>query len=577
MIIKYLSYLRYLKPFWKKELLILLFTFASVALALVNPYLTKLVIDKAYADRDLNLFIILVIAIGAILVLSGLLGSLTSYLKSYIRAHVNLNLDKEIFHKLQRFSYAFFQDSSTGENLYRIGFDTQRTAYFISDLPPQFLSLILKSIFIIAIIVYLDLKIAVFSLLLMPFLYIGPFYFMRKMKSMIKVWIEHSQGIFKKLQEVFSHMQLIKGFGKEGSETQNYLAAIAENTKLELANARVEATSAFVSSLANRLIFGLVIFYGGYQVIKGTMTLGSLSAIAIYLKQLSGLQESFSHMFYQFSHGLVSCGRLNEILEVKPESKEAAEGREVKFSKGAIQFENVSFEYGSKQNEMVLKDMGFCIEGGSSVALVGPSGIGKSTIINLILRLYIPVSGRIIIDGTNIGDVKTGSFYDQVGVVLQEPFLWNDTVENNIKYGKSDATAEEVKEAARIANIDQFVENLPQGYDTVIGENACKISEGQKQRVAIARAVVKKPKILILDEALSSVDVQVEKKIMDHIRDFLRGSTVIVISHRFSTIKAMDVVYFMDTSGKMEVGTHEELSNKSPRYVEYLSQQLIPA
>ena len=206
--------------------------------------------------------------------------------------------------------------------------------------------------------------------------------------------------------------------------------------------------------------------------------------------------------------------------------------------------------------------------------MVGPSGCGKTTISNLILRLYNPSDGQILIDACEVSNVEAKSFFAQIAAVLQEPYLWNDTVENNIRYGKEDSDIKEIKDAARVACIDDFINGLPRQYNTIIGENACKISEGQKQRIAIARAVIKGPKILILDEALSSVDAQIEGKIIDNIRAFLPQSTLVVISHRLSTIKKMDLVYFLIGAKKIEVGTSEALLNMDIGYRNYLAHQL---
>jgi ATP-binding cassette subfamily B protein len=570
--LKYIKFYRYLLPFWKKEILVLLLSTITMLLGLINPYLTKLIIDKAYGNRDLRLFIILIAIGGTIFVLNGVINGGASYLNNYIGLRVNFNLNRKLFRKLQYLPYGFFQDSSTGENLYKISYDIEQVGHFITNTLPQAISLLPKSLFILAIVLYLNWRMALFALALTPFLYLVPYYFTQRREKVLRVWIEISQGIFNRLQEILSHIQLIKAFGKEDTEIKRYIKSLIEKIRFALKNTRLEITGSFVYSLANRIILGLITFYGGYQLIKGQMTLGSLSAITIYLSQLSGLQNSFVAFFQQISFGFVSCERLDFILDSQPELTEDKSAEEVIFSKGCIEFRKVTFGY--QQDKMILQNLTFFIEGGSCIGLVGPSGCGKTTIINLILRLYKLYAGQILIDGDDIRYVKSRALYGQIGVVLQEPYLWNDTIQNNIKYGKKDANFKEVREAAGIACIDDFIDTLAQGYNAVIGENACKISEGQKQRIAIARAVIRRPKILILDEALSSVDAQIEARIIDNMMGSLRDATIIIVSHRFSAIKRTHLVFFLNSPDKIDVGIHEELLRNNLQYQKYLAHQL---
>jgi ABC-type multidrug transport system fused ATPase/permease subunit len=565
---KYIKFYRYLLPFRKKEILILLLNIAGVGLSLTNPYLIKLIIDKAYGNKDLRLFIILIGLSGGIFVLSEAVKGVNDYLSRYIRLRIAFDLNRKVFKKLQSLPYRFFQDSSTGENLYRINYDIEQVSRFVADLLPEAVSLIPRSLLILAIIFFLNWKMALLALALTPFLYFVPYYFTKRLRKIWKMRVENSQYIFERLQEVLSHIHLVKAFGREKSESRNYIRSLIRNIEFSLTKTRWEVAGSFANSLFNRVILGLIVFYGGYQVIKGRMTFGSLSAIAIYLTQLSGLQSSLAQFFQQISLESVSCERLEAILSAQADCLEDKNTVELKSLKGDIEFKNVTFGY--KEDESVLKNMTFSIPACSCVGLVGPSGCGKTTIVNLILRLYRSWEGEISIDGLNINSFKPQSLYKQIGIALQEPYLWNDTVENNIRYGKDNASSREISYAAKIACADEFVSNLSQRYDTVIGESACRISEGQKQRLAIARAVIKHPKILILDEALSSVDTITEEKIINNIRGYLADSTIIVISHRPSMIKKMDSVYFLVAPGSINIDTHENLLSKNAQYQDYL-------
>jgi ABC-type bacteriocin/lantibiotic exporter with double-glycine peptidase domain len=569
---KYIRFYRHLLPYWKKEVLIWLLGAAAFLLGLVNPYLTKIIIDKAFVNKNPKLFIALVILAGVIFILDNIMNTLALYLSRFVKLHMSFDLNLKIFKKLQYLSYRFFQDTSTGDHLYKIAYDIERVAQFICDIIPQIIFVIPKSLFIFGIVLYLNAKVALFSLLLMPFLYLVPYFFTRRLKKVIKIWVENAQHIFEKAQEIFSHMQLIKVSGRERRQTIKYIAGLIRNTRLNLSNIKLELTGSFTGNISYRVILGLIIGYGAYQVLKGKMTLGTLCSIALYLNQLSSLQHTLTYSLQQISLGLISCERLNIMLDAKGDLKEDKLARDFIFSQGTLVFKDITFGY--NPDKMVLKNLSFCIEGGSCVGLVGPSGCGKTTIINLVLRLYKPLKGQITIDGADINLIKSKPFYKQIGVVLQEPFLWNDTIENNIRYEREKATFKEIKEAANIACIDDFVNGLEDGYKTVIGENACKISEGQKQRIAIARALIKKPKILILDEALSSIDAELESRIIDNIRNLLRDSTIIVISHRLSTISKTNAVYFLAAPDKIEVAAHESLLRNNPQYPHYLAHQL---
>ncbi len=568
---RYIKFWRYILPFWKKEALILSLSGLTVVLGLISPYLTKLIIDDAYGKKDPKLFIILVAVGGIIFVVNGALGGFNGYLNRYIKMRITFDLNRRVFKKLQSLPFIFFQDAPTGENLYKISYDVEQAGRFIAELLPQMISLIPRLLLILIILLCMNWKVALFALALAPFLYIVPSYFGKRLKEAFKGWIENMQAIFSRLQETLSHMRLVKAFGQDRRETKSYIKGLIKNIRYSLKNTRIETAGSFANSLINRLILGLIIFYGGWQVIKGRITLGSLSAMTIYLSQLSGMQSSFAQFFQQISTGLVSYERLDEILEAEPDAIESVQAREVKFPQGRVQFKDVAF--GFSPDKTILKGMNFIIDGASCAGLVGPSGCGKTTIVNLLLRLYKPEKGEIWIDGWNITDVKSKSFYNQIGVALQEPYLWNDTIADNIRYGREDASLEEVRGAARIACIDEFINSLPKGWDTVVGETGCKISEGQKQRIAIARAVIKRPKILILDEALASIDAQTEEKIIGNIRGFLPAGTVVVISHRISTIAQMDMVYFLAASDKMFIGRHEGLLRNNPAYQNYLASQ----
>ncbi len=570
---KHFNYHLYILPFWKREVLILILNSATMFLGLVNPYLTKLLVDKAYGNKDFKLFITLVITGGILFVLNNLISAIVSYMKSAIRTKIKFNLTVKVFSKLQSLPYSYFQNSSTGQNMYRFNYDIDTVSSLVSDFLPQLIQLIFRTVTVMVILFALNWKIAFFCLLLIPLQYYISDYCNKKMRKKWEETIEIGQKSFSILQEILTHIHLIKAFGKERVEKNRYIKILIENLRFTLSIQKLQSLISNIQQLSSRIFTGLILFYGGYQVIKGEIPLGSLIAIGMYLGQASGLHGSFSGLSQQVAMTLISCERLDTILNSESDEEKRKEAIVMKNTGGDIHFKNISFSY--TEEKRIIKNLSFSIKHGIFAGLSGPSGCGKTTIINLLLKLYKPEEGEITLNGSDINKIEKKSFYNQIGVALQNSYLWNDTLENNIRYGKSNATEEEIKEAAEVACIDDFIDSLPEGYRTLIGENACKISEGQRQRISIARAVIKKPAILILDEGLSSVDGETENKIINNIRNYLKNSTVIIISHRLSTIKKVDLVYFLMDSERIDEGTCEELLGKNEDFKHYLNLEEI--
>ena len=373
----FFRFLRLLLPYRKRWLLILTLSGLGTLLGLINPYLTKLVIDKGFANKDLKTFVILVSIGAGVFILNGAVGGLKQFLDRYIRHKVNFDLNKKVFKHLQNLSFSYFADKSSGEHLYRISYDIDRVTDFITTAPPETITLFPKLLLTLGIVFYLNWKMALFSLILTPFLYLPTYYFTRRMRKVWEALIENSEDIFKSLQEVFSRIQLVKVFGKEAASVRAYLKRLIANIRIRIKNIRLEIFSGFAASAMNRVILGAIAFYGGYQVIKGQMSLGALAAITVYLGQLVGLQGRFAHFFQTTALGLVSCQRVAEILDEKTKVVQVRYAKEVRFPKGEILFQDVSFGY--RVGEPVFKKISFAIEGKGHIAFVGPSGCGKTS------------------------------------------------------------------------------------------------------------------------------------------------------------------------------------------------------
>jgi len=544
-------------------------------LNLINPYLTKLVVDNAIARKEVGLFLTLALAAIVIIVLSALVDGVRKSLERFIRLKTGFDLNRAVHKKIQTFSLGWFRERSAGEHLYKINYDVERVRNFITSVPPQAVSVFPQLFFILIILSFLNWKMAVVSLFILPLIYIPTYHFNNKMKRSWRSLIESSQGILKGLAEAFSRIHLIKALGKETGTTRNYLKQLIRNIRIEADNIRLDIMSGLANQLTGKIVIGIVALYGLYQVITGEITLGTFTATTVYLVQLIGLGGQVAVFSQMIAVGLVSCQRLDEILECDDEIPERSDAKDVVFKRPGIVFRDVDFWY--KPGRSILKGISFSIESGGNVALVGPSGCGKTTIVNLILRLYDPRNGAVYIDGNDIRDIKLRSLKMQIGVALQAPFLWDDTIAGNIRYGTSGAGKEEVEEAARIAGMDGYINNLGKGYETVIGEDACKLSEGQKQRISIARALIKRPKILILDEAMSSMDSASEEEILMRMKEFRKGMTVITVSHRLSTVLGTDMVYYLKNPAAMKIESAGSLLDNDQDFRALFSNQnMVP-
>lgn len=543
-----------------------------VFLELLNPYLSKLVVDNAIIKKSLGEFIFLGTIASLIFILNGLIKAKRTLLERAVQIKLRFDLSNKIFTRFQGLPLSFFRSKATGEHMFNFSYDVEKAVDFIVSFPRETIMIFPRLAFILGIIFYLDWQMAVFSLVLVSALYLPVYYFTRRMRSAWEELLNSSQDIFKRLEEVFSHIYLVKALGKERQEARKYLKALIINARIGLKNLKLEVLSNFTAGSFERVAIGAISLFGGLQVIRGRITLGTLTAIMLYLSQLVSLQSGIGFFFQRISLGLISCRRLENILREKPETATVSAGVKYSFARARIDFKDVSFGY--NRQECIIEKLSFGLEEGFT-ALVGPSGCGKTTILNLLLRLYEPRGGGIFIGGLNIKDMDLLSLRSRVGLVLQEPFLWNDSVENNIRYGCAGKAAfTEMERASMTAGAQDFILGLPQGYNTIIGENGCKISEGQKQRVAIARALINRPKILLLDEAMSSMDTLSEEKIIANIRKISDLRTVIIVTHRLSAVMACDRVYFLKKPDTMVVEKPGTLIHNDKEFYDLFSAQI---
>lgn len=563
---------KYIFHYWKFELLLLILGNSSIVLSLAEPYIGKNALDKGILSKNMKVFTTYVIWGIGIYAFNLIIGNIHRYLKNYTIRRVRVDLAKDVFKRIRKYPLGVFQDSSTGRYIFRISNDVTDASNVINNTLPNLISYIFKLILITIIIALINWKIliliAVYQLLVLTQVSL----FIKRIGEINRLTLERSEDIFKRLNEVFSHIYLVKAFGTMAREASKFLHDLIERMRVEIMETKLNIASDILQNTANKLFFGIISFYGSILVIKGEMTLGSLGATMAYITQGVGAYAALTNLGQQIVLNRIPLERVASLFDVDIDLKENNDSKDMIFRKGEIEFRNVTFGY--KKDKHILHNMNFCVSSNMHIAIAGPSGCGKTTILNLILRLYDVDEGVILLDGCDIRELKFKSIYSQIAIAGQQPFLWDDTVKNNISYAQQNASLDQIIEAAHIAEAHNFILGLGKGYDTVIGENACKISEGQKQRIAIARAVIRKPKILILDEAMSSLDSEAGDKITDNIRAGFRDSTVIIVSHRLSALKKMDRVYFFESSGNMDSGTHSELLAQNKKYRELFAGQI---
>jgi ATP-binding cassette subfamily B multidrug efflux pump len=571
--------LAYLRPFAGHLSLTGLFVLVSTVLTVIAPGLIGGAVDLLWrffrgeiesglALSGLNRTMLLLL--GAYL--GGWAGNLGSfYVMVAVGQGVLYELRAQIFAKIQQLSLSFFDEHEAGDLMSRLTNDTEVINQVLSVGVTRLSSSAFTLIGILIAMLLLNWRLALVSFSVLPVMFISTVFFSDRARRAFRVTRQTIGGVSAELEENIAGVKVAQAFSRERANVEAFRQVSAANRD---ANVTAESiTAAFAPTLDVLATVGIaiVVGYGGYLALNGLATVGTIVAFVQYVRRFFEPVRAIAMIWTNLQSAIAGAERIFELLDTPTAIADAPDAVELPTIKGRVAFEDVCFEY--KPGETVLEDVDLVAEPGQTVALVGPTGTGKTTVINLIGRFYDVCGGRVTVDGRDVREVTRASLRRQMGIVLQDTFLFSGTVLENIRYGRLDATDEEVMEAARLANAHDFISRLPQGYETELTEQGSNLSQGQRQLVSIARAVLARPRILIMDEATSSVDTRTELLIQNALGELLRGRTSFVIAHRLSTIRDADQVIFIQEGRIAERGTHEELlASRGLYYDMYMSQ-----
>lgn len=595
---------QYARPYLWWLLVMLAITLATTGLSLLTPLILRDLIDRTLPARDLNRLIWLAVGLLVIPLFSSGLNVLQRQVNARVGEGVVYDLRVALFSHLQRMSLSFFTHTKVGELMSRLNNDVVGAQNAISSTFVNIITSLIQAVILLTVMLTLEWRLTLISIAVLPLFLLAARGLGNRLRDIARLQLDLVAQMNAMMNELLniSGALLVKLFGRTAEEDKHFRERAAEVRNIGVRRAVTGtlffASIGLLSSIGVALVYGI----GGYLVIQQALTIGTIVALGAYLGNLYGALQSLTNAPVDFATSMVSFERVFEVLDLPVEIVEKPDAFILQKTLGVLEFDDVSFHYTvdekallkdvrrfgqmqdvrtvasgdvsitdeknteeekliplSQAREQVLEHISFRADPGRLVALVGPSGAGKTTLTYLIPRLYDPTGGRILIDGHDLRDVTLTSLASQIGMVTQETYLFHDTVRVNLLYAKADATQGEIEAAARAANIHDFIMGLSERYETIVGERGYRLSGGEKQRIALARVILKDPRILVLDEATSSLDSESEALIQEALSRVMADRTSIVIAHRLSTILSADLILVMDRGQIVERGTHTEL------------------
>ncbi len=565
--------LGYVRPYLWWMVLAAVGMVAMVTLNMVIAWLTKRVIDEALIMEQHHLLVPLSLSVVGVAAVRGVAAFLQRYSMEYVAQHVIYDMRSQLYQHLQRLSFSYYDNMRTGQLMARVTGDVEMLRRVIGFGIISLLSNVFRFIIVLVLVLSLHWRLALVSMILMPLLVFTVLQFSSKVRPAYRDIQAQLATLTSTLQENVTGVRVVRAFAQEEVEKDGFKEENYEYFRKEIRATKLMAFYFPLINFLSQMATVVVVSYGGIEVMQGRLSVGELVAFNAYLLMLIMPLRMVGWIVNMYQRGIASGERIFEILDEPILIREKPNARELESIEGHVRLEDIYFTY-PDSSKPVLVDINIEARPGQVIALLGGTGSGKSTLVSLIPRFHDPSSGRVLIDGYDARDMTLPSLRQQVGVVMQDTFLFSASIGDNIRYGRPEATQEEVEQAARAARMHDFIMTLPDGYETLVGERGMGLSGGQKQRVAIARTLLINPAILILDDATSSVDTETEHMIQQALATLMEKRTTFVISQRLSSIKDADEIIVLEDGHVAQRGTHEELMKTGPRYQEIYQLQV---